>query len=70
MTDYAKYHFLLELKELLDKYNVELETCGCCGGINIINKKTGTDVLKIVSTESELNELIETEKIFLEEMGR
>lgn len=70
MTDYRKYHFLLELKEILDKYNVELETCGCCGGIHIINKKTGAEELGIVSTKSELNELIEKEKIFLEEMGR
>lgn len=50
MNKQEQYNFLKEFKELLDKYNIEIITCGCCGGMGFIEKNTNKEIIDMVSS--------------------
>ena len=40
MNKKEQYNFLKEFKDLLDKYNIEIITCGCCDGMGFYDKNS------------------------------
>lgn len=50
MNKQEQYNFLKEFKDLLDKYNIEIITCGCCGGMGFIEKNTNKVIIDMVSS--------------------
>lgn len=51
MNTFNEENFTKDLLELLDKYNVTLETCGCCGGVAVVKKDNWVDVMDFVRSE-------------------
>lgn len=51
MNSFNKENFTKDLLELLDKYNVTLETCGCCGGVGVLDKDDWVAVMDFVRSE-------------------
>lgn len=51
MNPFNEEDFTKDLLKLLDKYNVTLETCGCCGGVGVVTKDKCVDVMEFVCSE-------------------
>lgn len=57
MNKKEQYNFLKEFKDLLDKYNLEIITCGCCGGMGFNDKNTNKEIMDMVCSD-EIDDLM------------
>lgn len=58
MNKKEQYNFLKEFKDLLDKYNIEIITCGCCNGMGFYRKDQETSIMDMI-TSNVIDELMQ-----------